>query len=62
LASEKLESDYKTSIANIERIASEDITKIRGDLEALRAQAAKMGETAESIPNSSGRDVRQEKT
>jgi hypothetical protein len=59
---EKLESDYKAFVANIERVVSEDIAKIRGDLEALTVLAAKVGEAAESSSNSSGRDVRQEKT
>jgi outer membrane murein-binding lipoprotein Lpp len=46
---EKLESDYKTFAAQIERKASADIEKIRSALDALKDAAAKVGEAAEHL-------------
>ena len=41
-ASEKLESDYKRFIENIEHMAAQDIEKIRSDLNALKTKAAQI--------------------
>ena len=45
-ALEKLESDYKRIIENVERTAAADIEKIRADLNALKDKAAKFGKSA----------------
>lgn len=42
---EKLESDYKSFIENIERMAEADKAQIAADLNALKIKAAQFGET-----------------
>ncbi len=42
---EKLNQDYANFNQAIEQRAQEEIKKIRADMDALKAQAAKVGET-----------------
>jgi len=49
LAAERIAIEYESFLATIARIVSEDLEKIRNDLDALRLQAAKMGEATESL-------------
>jgi len=44
---EKLEKDYQNFNLNIERIAEEEIKKIREKANAIKEEASKMGETVE---------------
>ena len=44
---EKLEKDYQNFNLNIERIAEEEIKKIREKANAIKEEASKMGEAVE---------------
>jgi hypothetical protein len=44
---EKLEKDYQNFNLNIERIAEEEIKKIREKANAIKKEASKMGEAVE---------------
>ena len=44
---EKLEKDYETFNLNIERMAKEEIEKIREKANAIKAEASKIGEAVE---------------
>ena len=51
LKKDKLEEDYQNIIKNIERMAAEEIKKIRERANALKEEAAKIGEAVELSPN-----------
>ena len=44
---EKLEKDYETFNLNIERMAKEEIQKIREKANAIKVEASKIGEAVE---------------
>jgi hypothetical protein len=44
---EKLEKDYQNFYLNIERMAEEEINKIREKANAIKEEASKMGEAVE---------------
>ena len=44
---EKLEKDYQNFYVNIERMAEEEVNKIREKTNAIKEEASKMGETVE---------------
>ena len=47
LKKDKLEEDYQNFIKNIERMTEEEIKKIRERANALKEEAAKIGEAVE---------------
>jgi outer membrane murein-binding lipoprotein Lpp len=51
---EKLETDYQNFNLNIERIAEEEIKKIREKANAIKEEASKTGEAVELSLNKEG--------